>query len=257
MNIITLISDWKLRDPYVAMFKGQILKTIPDAQIIDITHTIDLFDFGQTAFIMKSVYGSFPEGTAHVILTGSTLSHEALPVVVKYDNHFFIGEDTGVFSLMFDDLKGIESSQYSINDKKLTVLDKCVCLISNVLSGKMKDVVEPYPQFVQKLSMKPDYDQNKNCITGSICYIDTCCNAVTNIPTEMFLEYSKNHSICVTVSSTKHLKITRYHDFYDPNENEVYILSNRLGFIELSIKSGRLAVLADLKIGDSVSIQML
>lgn len=257
MNIITLISDWKLRDPYVAMFKGQLLKTIPDAQIIDITHTIDLFDIEQTAFILKSAYSSFPEETIHIILTGSTLSREVMPVLVEYDNHRFIGEDTGVFSLMFEDAEDVKSCQFCIEDKHNTVLDKCVQLASNLLTGNIQKVTKPYPQFTRKISQKPTYNPDTNTITGNVCYIDTCCNAVTNIPTDMFLKYSKNHGINVTVSSTQHLNVTRYHDFYDQKENEVYILSNRLGYIELSIKSGRLAVLADLNIGDIVNIQIL
>ena len=61
MKTITLISDWKLRDPYVAMFKGQLLKAVPDANIIDITHAIDSFSIEQTAFILKNSYSSFPE----------------------------------------------------------------------------------------------------------------------------------------------------------------------------------------------------
>ena len=33
MNTITLISDWHLRDPYLAIFKGQILSAMPETNI--------------------------------------------------------------------------------------------------------------------------------------------------------------------------------------------------------------------------------
>ena len=82
MKNITLISNWKLRDPYVAMFKGQLWKAIPDANIIDITHAVDGFSVEQTAFILKNSYKSFPEQTLHIILTGTTMSHTSMPVMV-------------------------------------------------------------------------------------------------------------------------------------------------------------------------------
>jgi S-adenosylmethionine hydrolase len=39
MQIITLTTDTGLQDYYVAAIKGEILKDIPNANIIDISHT--------------------------------------------------------------------------------------------------------------------------------------------------------------------------------------------------------------------------
>ena len=55
-QIITLLSDWRLRDPYVAMLKGELWKAQPDAQILDITHYVDKFNLPQTALLMKTSY---------------------------------------------------------------------------------------------------------------------------------------------------------------------------------------------------------
>lgn len=257
MNNISLISDWKLRDPYVAMFKGQLLKAIPDANIMDITHAIELFSIEQTAFILKSCFQSFPEGTIHIILTGTSLSHQALPVAVKYKKHFFIGEDTGVFSLMFDIEDSPQAVQYKNEDESTTILEKCVTLASDVISHELDKTTVPYTRFVSAMRFEADYDARRKTIKGQIAYIDTSCNAVTNIPVQMFKEAVHNHSFSVEVSSTKHLKVTHYHNFYNPKEEEVYLLSNRLGYMELAINHGCIAVLADLHIGDAVEIKIL
>lgn len=89
MKSITLISDWKLRDPYVAMFKGKIVSTIQDAQIFDITHAIPLYEIEQTAFILQNSYQSFPERSLHVILTGTSFSDTNEPIIASVGNHFF------------------------------------------------------------------------------------------------------------------------------------------------------------------------
>ena len=94
-QIITLLSDWRLRDPYVAMLKGELLKTQPEAQLIDITHYVDKFNLLQTALLMKTSYTSFPEGSVHLILTNMSLNSTFSPVALFHNGHWFIGEDNG------------------------------------------------------------------------------------------------------------------------------------------------------------------
>ena len=42
--VITLLTDFGTRDPYVACMKGVILGICPEAVIVDITHDIPKFD---------------------------------------------------------------------------------------------------------------------------------------------------------------------------------------------------------------------
>ena len=39
-GIITLTSDFGLRDPFVGVMKGRILERLPTAKIVDLTHDI-------------------------------------------------------------------------------------------------------------------------------------------------------------------------------------------------------------------------
>ena len=255
MKNITLISDWKLRDPYVAMFKGQLWKEIPDANIIDITHAIEGFSVEQTAFILKSSYQSFPEHTLHIILTGTTLSHTSMPIMVEYNQHFFMGEDNGVFSLMFGNDTPLNAVQLDMPDEESNVLSKCATMARLHFEGQLQEHTQAYSSFIRKIQFGPEHDTLSRVITGHVTYIDTCCNAVTDIPVEMFKNAVKKGNFSVMLSSTKHITITRYHDFYNPKEEEVYLLGNRLGYIELTLNNSRIAVLADLHIGDKVEIR--
>ena len=255
MKNITLISNWKLRDPYVAMFKGQLWKAIPDANIIDITHAVDGFSVEQTAFILKSSYKSFPEQTLHIILTGTTLSHTSMPVMVEYDHHFFMGEDSGVFSLLFGDNAELNAVTLNLPDENNTVLDKCITMAQLHFEDKLQEHTQAYENFVRKIQFCPDHDTVNRIITGHVAYIDTNCNAVTDIPIEMFKKAVKKGNFSVMLSSIKHITVTRYHDFYDPKEEDVYITDNRLGYLELTMNNSRIAILADLHIGDKVEIR--
>ena len=64
--IITLITDFGQRDPYVASMKGVILALCPDAAIVDITHDVPKFDIRAGALIMAQAAPWFPKGTVHV-----------------------------------------------------------------------------------------------------------------------------------------------------------------------------------------------
>ena len=113
MKIITLTSDWTLQEPYVGMLKGQLFSRFPDVNVVDITHSVEIGNVNQTAFLLRNAFHSFPEGSVHFILTGASAFLLAQPVAVNLNGHFFIGEDMGVFSLLSYGLPNVEARQYA------------------------------------------------------------------------------------------------------------------------------------------------
>ena len=253
--MITLLSDWKLRDPYIGIFKGQLLNLLPNAQIVDITHHLELFNLSQTAFIAKNSYSFFPKKTLHIILSELSFSVEMKPVLVAYNGHFFLGEDTGVFSMMFGAENDVEACQYN-GDMSLSATEKLARMASWVFQNVYVENTIPYPVLKFQLShlSEPDYNAERKLISGQIAYIDSCCNAVTNIPISMF-ETAGKRKFEAIVSTTRPLKITRCHPSYNPKEPEVFLVYNRLGFLEITLFKGNIAALADIKVGNNIEIQ--
>ena len=105
MAIITLTSDYGNKDYFTAAIKGALLTESPQAQIIDISHEISPFNIQEGAYILKNAYHHFPEGTIHMIGIDSEATHGKLHIACKVDGHYFIGADTGIFSLMFPHFK--------------------------------------------------------------------------------------------------------------------------------------------------------
>ena len=60
MAIITLTTDMGLKDHYVAVVKGAILRQLPGAVIVDVSHSIRPFDNAQAAFVLRNTYPEFP-----------------------------------------------------------------------------------------------------------------------------------------------------------------------------------------------------
>ena len=253
--MITLLSDWKLRDPYIGMFKGLLLKQLPNISIVDITHNLELFNYAQVAFIAKNMYAFFPEKSLHIILSGLSFSKETKPVLLVYKNHFFLGADTGVFSMMFHAESDWQAYQYE-GDMTLEVTEKLTLMASWVFQNNYLEKTTPYVSLKFQISnlSEADYNAEQKIITGKIAYIDSCCNAITNIPISMFEAVGKKSFTATASSATRPLTFTRCHPWYNPKEEDVFFVYNQLGFLEITLFNGNIAALADLKAGNDVEI---
>ena len=256
MKNTTLISDWKLRDPYIGMFKGELFTAIPDINIIDITHSIHTFHIPQTAFILKSSYKSFPKGTVHIILTGLSLSKSSLPVVAQYDGHWFLGEDTGIFSLLFEnECENLAAWQYPEKNAK-SVNAKIIEMTEWCFEQTIEKKALPYPndKFIRKTVFKPFYSQTHNTLTGEVLFIDGAANAITNIPVVLFQEVRQNKNFTLKVSGRKEIITSAYYESYRETEETIYLVPNRLGYIEISFYPANIAAIAAIYVNDRVEI---
>ena len=254
-TIITLISDWRTRDPFLAMFKGEILSSIQEACIIDITHTVDMFNVAQTAFLSRNSYKKFPDGTFHLMLTNVSENDTFDPVIVEHDRHFFVGNDNGIFRLMFDRQIPLTGKKYAVGGPS-GALTKMIALVKASAAQEIDRITQPYGTFVEQLPHLPMYNKDKRSIEGEIVYIDAFCNAITNIPTALFMETVKEGPFEAYVNAKKRWKCQKYHDTYIPEkDDEFYLAGNALGYVEITVFQGNIAVLMDLKVGDQITIE--
>src|SRR5882724_6149160 len=125
MPVITLTSDWGKRDHYLASLKGSILCRYPGLTTIDVSHEINHFDILQASYIIRSTYSKFPKGTAHVILLtssgGSKRASTVEPLVaIEAEGYYFVGIDTGIFSLILPDE---EKKIFRLHAKEFTTFE--------------------------------------------------------------------------------------------------------------------------------------
>src|SRR5271169_96394 len=102
MAIITLTTDLGDKDIYQAALKGSILKLLPSVNIVDITNSVAAYNIQQAAFILKNSVYYFPDATVHLIGIDTVFKSETKYLALQYKNHYFVGSDNGIFSLMFD-----------------------------------------------------------------------------------------------------------------------------------------------------------
>ena len=100
MAVITLTTDFGLKDPSVGSVKGAILGLMPEVNVVDITHSISPFNIPEAAYVIKGAYKSFPQGTVHIIGVDSELSPENKHIALSLDGHFFVCANNGIMSML-------------------------------------------------------------------------------------------------------------------------------------------------------------
>jgi len=258
MAIITLTSDWGLKDHYIGAVKGAILRLIPDAMIVDISHQIPAFDLNQAAFIIRNFYRNFPEGTIHILAINTEAAIESPHTLVMHGGHYFIGADNGIFSLIFDtrpdrilELDLIQDSDYFT----FSTRDVFVKVACHIAMGKPIDKLgHPKDNILQKISFQPVIQGD--LIKGKVIYVDNYENAFTNINETLFKSAVKGKKFTITFRSPNY-RITRISQGYkDVNQGEMLALFSSSGFLEIAIREGKAASLLGLKMDQAVIIEI-
>ena len=100
--IVTLTTDFGLQDHFVGTVKGAILSVAPEAQIVDISHSVQAFDVLDGAITVAEAYRYFPKGTVHMVVVDPGVGTARRPILVNTQTHYFVAPDNGVLSLVYE-----------------------------------------------------------------------------------------------------------------------------------------------------------
>lgn len=103
MKIISLTTDFGLRDPFVGTMKGVIAGICPDARVIDITHGVAPFQILDGAIKLWQAARYFPAGTIHVAVVDPGVGSERRPILAKFGEQWFIAPDNGLLTWVLDE----------------------------------------------------------------------------------------------------------------------------------------------------------
>jgi S-adenosyl-L-methionine hydrolase (adenosine-forming) len=102
MSVITLLTDFGLKDGYVGVMKGVIWGIAPQAQIADITHQIHPQNVLEGALAFGRVASFFPGGTIHVGVVDPGVGTSRRPIAARLGEQFFVGPDNGLCTVILE-----------------------------------------------------------------------------------------------------------------------------------------------------------
>ena len=211
MTLVTLTTDFGMKDYSVAVIKAALYQSFPTAIVVDISHQISPYDPSQAAYILKNAYPSFPQGSVHIIGVESELTPENKHLAMRLNGHYFIGADNGIFSMIADGIQPEAIVEINIHEAVVTafpVLDIFVNVAAHLMRKGTLDVIgRPITNFKELTDIKPVI--NKNQILGSVIYIDNYGNVITNITRKIFEEVGKQSPFTIRA------RTVRFHAIYE------------------------------------------
>jgi len=271
MGVISFTSDWNRHDYYAGMLKGKIIRMVPGASLVDISHDIQPFHTLQGAFVLRQAMFEFPEGSIHVFLVNQGYSDEINPVICKYMGQFILAWKDPVLGLLFDREPEfcMEVTQDFFASIKSTY--KNVTFENNGFSPSFPEMAL-FPLIIKWISDNPDnrpgeHEQisigespwqpviQEGSITGRVIYIDSYKNAISNITLGLFKEMHKGRRFEIFVKSN-HYKITELSQSYGEAEpGDLIALFNSAGFLEIAMVQANVGDLLSLEQGSSIKIK--
>ena len=254
MPVITLTTDMGNAGYYVASVKAAIISGLPDATLVDITHSIRPFHVSSAAFIIRNVYKQFPEDTIHIVAVDALNSPHSRVIAIKMDNHYFIGPDNGLFSLVFS-TPPFEVIEITIppNPASMAFTAKDIMAKAAVhiaKSGNMKEIGQEYKNYVQLTAWQPIY--NDSSIRTSVVYVDEYGNCIFNLEKNLFEQVARSRKFSIEVKRNPISIISNTYN--DVGGGDLVALFTGSGLLEIAINRGNISELLGLKEGDSVLI---
>jgi len=247
MSIITLTTDYGLKDHFVGALKGKILSEYPEATIIDISHDIDPFNTVEASYIIGASYASFPKGTVHLIGVDLEFNKENQHIVMQWNDHYFIAADNGILSMLSQKIVPQKIVAINIHDRlpnDATDLDVFVKVACHIAKGGLLNIIgKELKNIKQVVDLQAVAANDGSSIKGYVIYIDHFGNVVTNISKKQFLEVAKGRPYEI-VMRTKNIKtilpnysaIASSEKYEIKNyEGEKLAIFNEAGFLEIAI----------------------
>ncbi|MEM1983296.1 MAG: SAM-dependent chlorinase/fluorinase [Sulfolobales archaeon] len=265
-NVIALITDFGLLDPYVGMVKAVINRINPHATIIDITHEIPKYRVDIAALILKTSYKYFKKRTIFLAIVDPEVgtSRKALVVITK--NYTFIGPNNGILTpAAVDD--GIETLyEIDINKVKMWEVSKtfhgrdvfapAAALLS--LGTPIHSICEPLSTndllIIEVPPKKPLIKDNY--VEVKVFYIDSFGNIVLEHTLNdllSVLETKPCEELLLKVNNSRY-RAKVVETFANVCEGCIAIYSDSFGLAEVGVFKGNASKALGVKEGDVIRI---
>jgi len=253
MPVITLTTEWKPDDIYHGIIKGKLCSMCPEAKIIDNAVGIPPFNISHASFVIRNTYNNYPKGTIHIICVHSEAVRGQDYLIVRARDHFFIGTDNGIFNLILNtDPDEIVRIDHTDVCDELDIFAKAA---SDLFRGrKPSEIGKPLKSISEMIPFRATIE--KDVIIGSIIFIDSYGNAISNITREVFNRVFEGKESRILIQSNKNYTDQILEKYSDVPVGEMLARFNSLDLLEIAINGANVSELLDLNIGSVMRIEV-
>jgi S-adenosylmethionine hydrolase len=259
--IVTLTTDFGLNDHFVGTMKGVILGIVPDAQIIDICHSVQPFDILDGALTIAQAYSYYPERTIHMVIVDPGVGSARRPIIVNTGVYSFIAPDNGVLSLVYAreerlSVRHITAEHYFLQPLSNTFHGRDVFAPSAGYRAKgveHEKFGEEITDFVRFNAPKPKATDART-LRGVILKVDRFGNLVTNItPTDVPWMFQSEPSAFKIVIGKQEITSVKM-NYAEGRPGEVFAILGSMGYLEIAANRGAAVQITGAGKGSEVNV---
>jgi S-adenosylmethionine hydrolase len=263
-RIITLLTDFGLKDPFAGIMKGVIYRINPDAVLVDITHDVRPHDILEAALVLWSAYRYFPRGTIHLVVVDPGVGSRRRPVLAETADYCFVAPDNGVLSKVYSDpdfkrVVEITLTEFFLEEVSRTFHGRDIFAPVASWLSKGKEVSafgREIDDFVKIAIPEPEI-LDSHRIKGEIIYVDRFGNLVSNIPQSLYEKNvsSSRRGIVITLGLFEIRKIVR--SYLDGEKEKASALFNSWGHLEIFVPWKSASKALDMGEGQEITVAFI
>ena len=266
MAIITLMTDFGIKDGNVGVMKGVIWGICPQAQISDLSHMIGAQSVREASLILLRSAPYFPKGTVHVVVVDPGVGTARRPMAARIGDWFYVGPDNGIITLL---LERAEKEDWPCQFVQLDRNKYWLSDVSHVFHGR--DIFSPVAahlangvslldlgaEFTDPVRLQlPQPQRIGNGWRGEIIHVDHFGNLASNIRVENLGDAIRNKDKIMVKLNSINIK-GMVNTFGERAEGEVVALLGSTGNLIVSVVNGNAADKLNVKVGDGIQAVIL
>ena len=263
MAIITLMTDFGIKDGNVGVMKGVIWGICPQAQISDLSHMIGAQNVREASLVLLRSAPYFPKGTVHVVVVDPGVGTARRPMAAKIGDWFYVGPDNGTITLL---LERAEKENWPCKFVQLDRTKYWLSDVSYVFHGR--DIFSPVAahlacgvslsdlgtEFTDPVRLQlPQPQRIENGWRGEIIHIDHFGNIASNIRIENLGNAIPNKDKIMVKLNGVEIK-GMVNTFGERAEGEVIALLGSTGNLIVSVVNGNAERKLGAKVGDVLEV---
>ncbi len=253
--IVTLTTDFGLRDPFVGLMKVQIHARCPSAHVVDLTHDVPAFQPAAAAFWLGRVRRWCPPGTVHVAVVDPGVGTARRLLAVAADGQTFVGPDNGVLgdvlaagSAHVHAIAAATLDRFGLGVPSATFHGRDVLapLAAELAAGRatVADLGDAVTDW--RPSAVPSPRDEDGALHGEVLFLDRYGNAFTNLPGAVA-------PVGATVDVAGR-RLTVVRTYGDVAPGEALALTNAFDVLEIAVSSGHAGAVLGLSPGVPVRL---
>lgn len=239
--LITLTTDFGLRDPFVGIMKGVILSICPTARLIDLTHEVSPQDVLGGCLALEAALPFFPAGTIHLAVVDPGVGGARRALALRAGGAYLVGPDNGLLSPALDRsgwaAVALEAPEYRLPVVSRTFHGRDVFApaAAYLAAGVPLERLGPAVTDPRRLAL-PGCRLEGDALVGEVLTADRFGNLITSIPAARLPELPGRGAPSLEMAGR--LLGGLVESYVEVGENEPAVIVGSTGRLEIFVRSG-------------------